>query len=343
MEQNMKYQEPQENVDIYYDNSDILSYNRILNFIIGFRGVGKTFQFKKTGIDNFIYKGKQFAWVRRYKNEIKLLDGFFDDIAQYYPNHKFRVDGRKCYIDGKVAGYFIPLAVASEFKSVPFPNVTMIVFDEFIITDSNLQYLENEPVKFLDLFSTIARLRNNVNAYFIANNVRVDNPYFSYFNIYPNMERRFTKNENIVIEVTSKDEFKDVARQTRFGKLISGTVYGNYAIDNKFLLDNYTFVEPLPKNSVYQLTLAHRGKYFGVYFNFDTRLIYITKRTNLNGGLAIAITKEDIDTDVILAKSQYIKDIIKTIKENFANGKCRYESIKVKSGFYEIMKELNFK
>ena len=339
----MKLRECQENSDIYYNNSDLLSYNRILSFVIGIRGAGKTFSFKKTVIDNYIKKNQQFVWVRRYKNEIKLMTDFFADISQYYPKHKFRVDGRKAYIDGKIAGYFIPLAIASEYKSVPFPNVTSIVYDEFIITDSNLQYLENEPVKFLDLFSTIARLRNNVNAYFIANNVRVNNPYFSYFNIYPNLNKRFTKNENIVIETTSKDDFKDVVKQTRFGKLIDGTIYGNYAIENSFLLDNYTFVEPLPKNSVYQLTLAHNGKYYGVYFNFETRLIYITKKTNLNGGLAIAITNEDIDKDVILAKSQYIKEIIKTIKENFANSKIRYESIKVKSGFYDIMRELNFK
>lgn len=339
----MKSQEKQERDNIYYNNSDIISYNRILSFVIGIRGVGKTFSFKGTCIDKFIKKQEQFVWVRRYKNEVKLLDNFFGDIAYKYPNHKFRVDGRKCYIDGKVAGYFIPLAIASEYKSVPFPNVTTIVFDEFIITDSNLQYLENEPVKFLDLFSTIARLRNNVNAYFIANNVRVNNPYFAYFNIYPNLNVRFTKNENIVIETTAKEEFKDTAKQTRFGKLISGTVYGDYAIENSYLLDNYNFVEPLPKNSIYQLTLAHNGKYFGVYFNFDTNLVYITKRSNLNGGLAIAITKDDIDTDVILAKSQYIKDIIRTIKECFANSKCRYESIKVKSAFYDIMRELNFK
>ena len=30
----------------YYDFTECLSYNKILNFIIGIRGVGKTYRFK---------------------------------------------------------------------------------------------------------------------------------------------------------------------------------------------------------------------------------------------------------------------------------------------------------
>ena len=59
----------------YYDISDLLSYNKILNFVIGQRGGGKTFCAKKWCINDFIKSGgkNQFVWVRRYKTEMKKL------------------------------------------------------------------------------------------------------------------------------------------------------------------------------------------------------------------------------------------------------------------------------
>lgn len=329
--------------DIYYDGSTILSYNRILNFILGNRGCGKTYFFKNWCIKDFLKRGKEFVWVRRYKPEIKLMTSFFNDVYDRYPGVKFRVDGNKAYINDKVAGYFIPLSVSASFKSVPFPNVNKIIFDEFIIASRANKYIENEPAKFLDLFSTVARLRDDVRAFFIANSVSVSNPYFNYFKISPKSNKQFTSNEHCVIEYCVNQDFVDVAYSTRFGRLTKGTVYGEYAIENNFLLDNYNHVEPRSSTSIYKLTLTHLNQYYGVYFDYSKNLIYITRRKNLNGGLAIAVTVDDVEDNSVLAKSQNIREIINTIKEMFSLGRCRYETIKVKSGFYEIMRALNIK
>ena len=52
---------------MWYDLSQLLSYNKILNFVIGQRGGGKSFNAKKWCVNDFIKNGKQFIWVRRYK------------------------------------------------------------------------------------------------------------------------------------------------------------------------------------------------------------------------------------------------------------------------------------
>lgn len=113
-----------------------------MNFIIGHRGVGKSYGFKKWCLDDFIKNGKQFMWVRRYKTELKKIkDGkntiFYDDIRHLYPNHKIDIKGNdnggSFIIDGKVAGYYLALSVSTSYKSVPFPNVDKLVFDEFLI------------------------------------------------------------------------------------------------------------------------------------------------------------------------------------------------------------------
>ena len=46
----------------WYDPTKIKSYNKTLNFIIGGRGIGKTYSFKKDAINRFKKKGKQFFY-----------------------------------------------------------------------------------------------------------------------------------------------------------------------------------------------------------------------------------------------------------------------------------------
>lgn len=328
---------------IWYNNSKLLSYNRLFNFLIGNRGHGKTFAFKEWCIRDFIKNKKQFVWVRRYLPEIKLMGAFFDDIESKFENHKFVVRGTKAYIDGEHAGTFIALSVAQKYKSVPFPKVNKIIFDEFIIKKNGMRYLPNEVPEFLDLFSTVARMRDDVRAVFIANNITVANPYFVYFNCYPKAGKRFTTTDNICIENDESQAYKDAVYDTRFGKMIQGTTYGNYAVENEFLLDNNEYVEPMPQGSTYQCSLAFRGRYFSIFFNYMYRIVYVKERKDLRGAMAIAITKDDMQDNTILAKSQALKDTINVIKEMFSLGNVRYDSIKTKSGFYEIMQVLNVK
>ena len=52
---------------MYYDFSKLVSYNALLSFVIGERGVGKTFGAKKFVINDFLKNGNQFVYLRRYK------------------------------------------------------------------------------------------------------------------------------------------------------------------------------------------------------------------------------------------------------------------------------------
>ena len=67
--------------NIYTDISNVLTYNAILNFIIGERGVGKSYSSKKYVINHFLKTNKKFVYLRRYKTELKeSVPKFFDDI-----------------------------------------------------------------------------------------------------------------------------------------------------------------------------------------------------------------------------------------------------------------------
>ena len=60
-------------------------------------------------------------------------------------------------------------------KSTSFPNITTVVFDEFL---TNKIYLQDEFVMFMNTVSTIVRKRDNVKIYMLGNTVNKYCPYF---------------------------------------------------------------------------------------------------------------------------------------------------------------------
>ena len=83
----------------YWDINHTLTYNYLINIIVGNRGGGKTYGFKRFAIDNFIKKKEQFGYIRRFKEDLKKsLPTFFNDIKKEYPDYEFKVEGEKFYI-----------------------------------------------------------------------------------------------------------------------------------------------------------------------------------------------------------------------------------------------------
>ena len=85
---------------MYYDKSQLLSYNKLFSFVIGARGIGKTYQFKLWSISDYLRNGNKAWWVMRYKTELDKVtkDGrFFADIAERFPEYGFRSDSNRRY------------------------------------------------------------------------------------------------------------------------------------------------------------------------------------------------------------------------------------------------------
>ena len=216
-------------MSIFYDYQKILSYNALLNFIIGERGVGKSYGAKKYVAKHFIKKKKQFVYLRRYKTELKqaLMKNespiFFDQIKNDpdLKGHKFTNTNDTFKIDDEIAGFAIPLSIANILKSATFENVDTIIFDEFIIDKGTYHYLSNEVIQLLDVVETIARLRN-IRIFFLGNAISITNPYFTFFDLsLPyNSEFKTFKNGLIVVNYIKNLEYKKKKKATKFGKLI---------------------------------------------------------------------------------------------------------------------------
>ena len=323
--------------NIWYNYDRVLSFNALLNFIIGERGVGKTYGAKKYVVNRFLKKGKQFVYIRRYKTEIKKAMGsdknpkFFKQIEKEFEGHKLSNKSDTMYVDGKLCGYAIPLSVANILKSSSFDDVDTIIFDEFIIDKGNYHYLQNEVIQFLDVIETVARLRD-IRVILLGNAISTINPYFTFFNLslpYKSDIKTF-KNGLILVNYIKNEKYREIKKKTRFGQLIEGTEYGKYAIDNEFLRDNKTFIEKRSKNSKFYFILFIGGKKRGVWMDYKSGLMYISSSYDPLCPVIFTFNTDDHDNKTILLRlntSPFLKSMI----EHYRLGQIRFDNQEIKN------------
>ena len=326
----------------WYSFDKINSYNAFFHFILTNRGFGKSYGAKQRCIDRFLKYGEQFVYVRRYKTELKKIGKYFDDIKERYPDHEFKVVGKTFYIDGKEAGFAIPLSTSLTEKSTAYPRVCTIVFDEVIIDKGHIRYLDNEVDVMLELVFTIVRKRDNVRVYFLANNVSEVNPYFTYFNIkMPEGVKLKTFNEGtIVVEKNTDDVFISEMKGTKFGRLIKGTKYSDYAIENKSLRDSDTFIEKLPlKNCIPLSYIIYQGEKVQVWLDKKNNYYYCNSKI-VESTEALSLESDDHDENTTLNAKSIRFSILDDVIKGFQVGLVRFENQQIKHMMYDIFKKL---
>ena len=323
---------------IYYTSQPLLSYKRLYNFICGVRGHGKTYNITKLCINAGIkYKRISFVVLTRYKEDIKeIKDGWWDIVAHLYPEYTFSNVGKLIYASNGIEkfpiGEFICLTEYVRAKKKPRPYVKFIVFDECLNED--MDYLNNEINKFLNICDSIIRNRQDVRVILIANTISILNPYFDYFGI-TKLNERFTKGlHNSIFENTDSEEFIKYRKETKFGKSIDGTTYGNFAIEGQFLLDDTTNVMPKPSSTnhyLYNIILDGMNIAVGVVNN----LLYFSNSKD-DSKKAFTPYVEDAKTSNAIYCDKNCKHF-KAIQKYFLSNMVMYESLKIKNSIILFM------
>lgn len=347
---------------MFWDLGRTLTYNCLFNFILGNRGGGKTYGAKERTIEQFIKKREQFGYIRRFKEDLKEpMETYFDDIIEKYPEYEFKTEAKKFYIRLKpatpdekwtkddIAGYGFELSTASRKKSIAYPRITTLVFDEFLLDKEHLMYLPNEVTKLLNLYETIARPGTGhprVVLFMLANALTVTNPYFMFFNL--KMPTKQDKNgkyiwrhptKPILVEDVRNEKFIDAKKNTEFGSIVEGTKYADYSIDNKFLLDDETFIERRSGKARYFFTFIYMGKKYGVWINQDEDgLMWVSESIDPSFLLVYTLTLKDHQPNTMFLKTGSKSYHFKKFIENYKLGNVRFESMNVKNITYEVIK-----
>ncbi len=335
----------------YYNPQPLFSYNALFNFVLDVRGRGKTYSLaKRKPIDDFIKNGEQFIYLRRYKEELKDISTFFADIEMRYPNHHLHVKGRTFYCDDKVMGYAVNLSTANMKKSVAYPQVTKIIYDEFILEKGFVRYIPNEVKTFLNFYETVARTREDVKAYFIGNAISLTNPYFLEFKAIINPNQRFTSVKNfrnelgvrehlMLVEIGQDDDgFREYKKQSKLGMIVRGSDFEASAIDNIFIDQHDTFIERKHPRSIHIYNIHYMGHTYGIWRSGHTGLVYVSTTYDKNAHLTFALTTEDFKLNMILVDGAKRNNHLTLLRRSFERGYLRFDNTAVRNIFYDVLK-----
>ncbi len=184
----------------FYSLDRILKHDAVYNVIIGERSNGKTYASLTYALNEYFNGNKgQVAIIRRWQEDIRgqRASGIFNAVIQngeverisggrftgvHYYAGRFYVcnygeDGKPIYnTETDLFGYAFALSDTEHNKSISFPQVKTIIFDEFLTRG---MYLPDEFVLFMNSISTIVRERSDVKIFMLGNTVNKYCPYFA--------------------------------------------------------------------------------------------------------------------------------------------------------------------
>lgn len=180
----------------YWDIKPIKSIPSQYKLIYGERSNGKTYGTLLHAIEEYFTNGNQFAYVRRWADDIRAsnMKDLFTSMVQNgeverlslgdwngiaYKNGCFYAIATDLEENMTMCetpmGYVFAISAMEHKKSLSYPGIKNIVFDEFI---SRRGYIPDEFGLFMNVLSTVIRDRDDVTVWMLGNTVSKDCPYF---------------------------------------------------------------------------------------------------------------------------------------------------------------------
>lgn len=168
-------------------------------FLYSGRNRGKSFEVSSQLIADAWFDKKLFGYVRRHDATTYEVEQYFEDKKDFIRDmtdgtrdgitkdhgklklYKDEIDknGDIKRVKYEEVGYFFALSRQASYKSLQYPDVYNLVYEE-VLSDS---YLSAEPEKLMNLYSTVRRSKEGFRMWLISNTISVVNPYSSAWGI----------------------------------------------------------------------------------------------------------------------------------------------------------------
>lgn len=300
---------PKKRTFVTYKDIDTIIANHDPNYIIlfGGRNDGKSYACKEKVLRDYLNTGARFTYVRRNDVDLRnnatmyyfadflnhedgkpnkieeLTDGNYNTITEYRKEIFFaRVEDDGTMIKGDLIGYAHALSLANKrYKSLQFPDVTTIVFEEFCTTEG---FLVDEPKTFMNYCSTIFRDRRGL-VLMVGNTVSRNNSYFRAWEMYNILKQtpgtvdiyKYTEDESeikIAVYYTKSDK----GNKMFFGSAAKMITKGEFDVSAQPRLEHpfeeyqivYKMIFEIDKNNCFTMRFLING---------DTCVWYVTPKT----------------------------------------------------------------
>lgn len=351
----------------YYNLKQIKKVGANINIIIGQRSNGKSYAVKEEMLLDFIRNGKEFVYLRREIIQAKQnrVAEQFDDIglskmiAKETKNefNAITTYQGKIYLtkydvemglhgkakDGIVCGYYTSVDCADDIKgSQQYGKVTNILLDEFITTSGS--YRVNEIKEFNSIISTVARNRDNIKIYLLANTISRVCPYFDEYGITPMLKSIKEGTIEKIIQTNASGDKRIIAfeycKSITKNKLFSGSSTESMINNGAWETDLYLKLEKNFRDyeNLYSILVDGETFRFMIYLlkDIDTNgyCVYIapTNKTEHPRTLTTKFSTNMMETNYFLDNANE-KLILKLLKTNH----CAYANNLTGQDFWNVM------
>lgn len=340
----------------YYDGVKLLGLKDIngdtpeIYMCCGNRTAGKTYYFKRWFLRRFVRYGEKFAVLVRFQYETdSLADNFFKDIAQEPEFAGGEMETRsigkglfqELWYNKEHCGYAIAINCADTIKkySSRFVDCTRIFMDEF--QSEAGKYAPDEITKFQSIHTSIARgggaQYRRVPVYMAANTVSILNPYFVSLGIHKMLtsQTKFLRGEGWVLEITMNESAAKAQKEAAFNRAFANTDYAQYSQDNRYLLDNYNFIEKLDGDCRLQAVLTSGEKFYGIWHYPQYGLIHVNHKYDPTFPYVFACGINDHKALTTYGRANV--NFMKHFKNNFECGNMRFADLECKNVFLDMV------
>lgn len=328
---------------VHWDINLVNTKQRNLNFILGERGVGKTFTTLEWCVKRALKYDEEFVYMRRYESELKDVDSLLSPLPLYSTDPliqetSFKVKGNDFYADDRIIGHWIALSTSNHLKGTAFPKVKYLIYDEFLAESGVTRELKKEMFKFYNVLETLFRMRD-FKCFLLANTT-------SFMCCYKNslrLQLPFGGNEfwyhptkSILVQLTNNTPYREAKRQTPVGKIIEGTDYAEYSINNKFYIDSNTFIKKRSGSHYEILNFVYKNIKFGLFVSKKSREMIIDYSKNKDRTDYVIKDEEMSDEGcMILAKSSH--PVFRYMRNYYNYSNLYYQNQVVKSLLFNFL------
>lgn len=194
----------------YLNYDEVLSYNYRHTFIVGDRGVGKTYGITQWILNRAIKHDEPFIWTRNTKTALDMLTKF--DAMGFLADHcktlgldqsEFKMIKSTLFYGDQLVGTFLALGNFFSIKGINYDDYKLFVFDEFMPERREANRVDYDYA-LKSIMQTVFRERTNFRAFYTANVLSQTSNILDFFNfsitpVFPNQKKQTNDKLNAII------------------------------------------------------------------------------------------------------------------------------------------------
>lgn len=278
---------------VFYDCTEVIENNFTFCFLIGGRGIGKTYSALRYIIEHNV----KTMYLRNKDTEIKFAcspegNPFKKLNSDYGYQIKIPRIGYtlKSIIDDaskECIGYAAPVCTFGNIAGADFSDIDLSIYDEFIPKKTD-RIIGNLGELFSAAYETMNRNREllgekPIKSIFLTNSNSLASDVLIYFGLVPVIEQMIKNGENVYTDCQRsiyveliQSEISEQKRQTALYKAIAGSAYADMALNNDFAFDSFYNVKKRPIKEYYPICAIdeiyiYRHKSNGTYYACRSR------------------------------------------------------------------------